>query len=148
MAFISFRSNTFMYPLNPQTRTETSTPEATSKALLSMPYNAKKYAGIYTSTSSHVNSPKQKSHSPKTDSTVYLHLKETGHSYEDSCPVLTREDRWWRGVSKKLSLSSWKKLRHYLSNICNAVIYCLLLQSKLSHLHTGSRDLSHCDPAD
>lgn len=79
------------------------------------------------------------------NSAVYLHLKETGHSYEDSCPVLTREDRWWRGVSKKPSMPSWKKLRHYLSTICNAIIYCL--RPQLSHLYPGSCDLSHCDPA-
>ena len=66
------------------------------------------------------------------DSAVHLHLKESGHSFEDGqvC-VLEREDRWLeRGVKeaihfklKKSSLNLGGGLRHFLSPTYNAVLH-------------------------
>ena len=41
-------------------------------------------------------------HGPRQDSTVYIHLKEKGHSLkDDNMRVLHREDRWFeKGVKK------------------------------------------------
>lgn len=57
-----------------------------------------------------------------------------------------------RGVKEAIRVKLEKtllcRLLNYLLPVCNALIYCLCQQSKLSHLHTESRDLSQFDPAD
>ena len=68
------------------------------------------------------------------DSAVHLHLKDTGHSFEDSnVHVLAREERWFeRGVKEaiytkleKPSLNRGGGLRHNLSATYNAVLSSL-----------------------
>ncbi len=65
------------------------------------------------------------------DSTVYLHLKDMAHSFEDSnVHILDREDRWCeRGVKEaiyvkveKPSLNRVGRLGHHLSLIYNAAL--------------------------
>ena len=68
------------------------------------------------------------------DSAVHLHLKEKGHSFDDSnVRILDREDRWFeRGVKEaiyvhleKPSLNRGGGLRHHLSATYNAVLGAL-----------------------
>ena len=68
------------------------------------------------------------------DSAVHLHLKDTGHSFEDSnVQVLAREERWFeRGVKEaiftrleKPSLNRGGGLRHNLSATYNVVLNSL-----------------------
>ena len=65
------------------------------------------------------------------DSAVFLHLKEEGHSFQDTnVQILDREDRWFeRGVREaihvkveKPSLNRGGGLRHFLSPIYNQVL--------------------------
>ena len=76
------------------------------------------------------------------DSAGHLHLKESGHSYEDSqVRVLEREDRWFeRGVKetihvqlKKTFLKRGGGLRHFLSPTYNVVLHSLGQHTKHSH---------------
>ena len=72
---------------------------------------------------------------------VHLHLKESGHAFEDSqVRVLVREDHWFeRGVKeaihiklkkKKTSLKRGGGLKHFLSPTYNAVLHSLSRHSK------------------
>ena len=65
---------------------------------------------------------------------VHLHLKEKGHSFEDSdVHILERDDRWFeRGMKEaiyvhleKSSLNRGGGLRHHLSVTYNAVLGAL-----------------------
>ena len=76
------------------------------------------------------------------DSAVHLHLKVSGHSYEDDQGrILAREARWFeRGVKEaihvKLKISSLIRgggLRHFLSPTYNAVLHSLGQNSTHSH---------------
>ncbi|TWW65670.1 Krev interaction trapped protein 1 [Takifugu flavidus] len=91
------------------------------------------------------------------DSAVHLHLKESGHSFEDSqVRILAREDRWFeRGVKEaihvkleKPSLNRGGGLRHFLSPTYNAVLHSFQQQNKHSHHSRRPSDSSPCDPAD
>ncbi|TWW61021.1 hypothetical protein D4764_05G0011110 [Takifugu flavidus] len=91
------------------------------------------------------------------DSAVHLHLKESGHSFEDSqVRILSREDRWFeRGVKEaihvkleKPSLNRGGGLRHFLSPTYNAVLHSFQQQNKHSHHSRRPSDSSPCDPAD
>jgi hypothetical protein len=91
------------------------------------------------------------------DSAVHLHLKESGHSFEDSqVRVLAREDRWFeRGVKEaihvkleKPSLNRGGGLRHFLSPTYNAVLHSFRQHSKHSHRLTRPGDSLTCDPTD
>ena len=76
------------------------------------------------------------------DLAVHLHLKESGHSLEDSqVRVVERDHRWFeKGLTeaihvklKKISLNWGGGLRHFLSPIYNAVFHSLRHNSKHSH---------------
>ena len=68
------------------------------------------------------------------DSAIHLHLKETGHSFEDhNVHILDREDRWFeRGVKEAIfvkretpSLNRGGGLRFQLTSTYNAVLKSL-----------------------
>ena len=80
------------------------------------------------------------------DSAVHLHLKEKGHSFDDSnVRILDREDRWFeRGVKEaiyvhleKPSLNRGGGLRHHLSATYNAVLGALPRRIN-PHSHLGT----------
>ena len=96
---------------------------------------------------------------PKTDrlsfqgSAVHIHLKESGHSFEDSQQhLLAREDHWFeRPLKKTIEVKLKKKLssnRHFLSLMFNAVLHSLHQQSKRLHHITRPGESLSCDSTD
>ena len=82
------------------------------------------------------------------DSAVHLHLKEKGHSFEDSkVHILDREDRWFgTGIREaiyvkleKTSLNRGGALRFHLPRTCNTALFLLPRQFH-NHSHLGSCD--------
>ena len=85
------------------------------------------------------------------DSAVFLHLKEEGHSFDDTdVRIMDREDKWFeRGVKEaihvkveKPSLNRGGGLRHHLSPIYNHVLS--KLPKRLSR-QTDPREVSHAN---
>ena len=87
------------------------------------------------------------------DSEVHIHLKESGHSFEESQVCVLRGDRWFeRGVKeaihvklKKPSLNRGGGLRHFLSPTYNVVVYSLGQNCKHSHRLTRPDESLACD---
>ncbi len=90
------------------------------------------------------------------DSAVYLHLKESPHSFEDSnVHILDREDRWFeRGVKEaiyvkveKPSLNRGEGLQHHLSPIYNAALSSIPRRfNNLTSMNNGRSQMALCDP--